>query len=89
MNTRGGGWSHRAPGEYGWCNHYVGARRQVRMRATRWSRPDTAPPNDVPIDKEVLKQRLQSLQSEVAAISRQLDKLEATTEEEAAENDAL
>jgi chaperonin cofactor prefoldin len=59
------------------------------MRAMRRSWPDDAPPDHVPIDKESLKQRLQALQSEMAAINKQLDELEETAEEEAAENDPL
>ena len=89
MNVRSGGGSHGAPGGYGWCNSHGGARRQVRRRATRWSRPVTAPPNDVPGDKEALKQRLQWLQSEMAAINKQLDEWDEAAEEEAAENDPL
>ena len=94
MNVRGGGWSHRAAGGYGRCNPTGGARRSVRMRAMRWSWPDDAPPDNVPpdkvpIDKEALKQRMQALQSEVAAIDKQLDELEAAEEEKGTENDTL
>jgi chaperonin cofactor prefoldin len=64
------------------------------MRAMRWSWPgdapsDNMPPDNVPIDKESLKQRMQALQSEMAAITKQLDELEEAAEEEAAENDPL
>jgi hypothetical protein len=89
MNVRGGGWSHRAPGRYGWCNPQAGARRPVRMRAMRWSWSDDASPDNVPIDKESLKQRMQALESEMAAINKQLDELEEPAEEEAVENDPL
>ncbi len=89
MNVRGGGCSHRAFGGRGWCHPYADTRRPVRMRAMRWNRPDDAlpdnvPPDNVPIDKEALKQRMQVLQSEMAAINKQLDE-----SEEAAENDPL
>ena len=61
------------------------------MRAMRWSWPDDAPPDNVlpdnlPIDKEALKQRMQALQSEMAAIKKQLEGLEEGKEEEVAEN---
>jgi chaperonin cofactor prefoldin len=59
------------------------------MRAMRWSWPDDAPLDNVPIDKETLKQRLEVLQSEMAAVNKQLDELEEAAEEEAAENDPL
>jgi chaperonin cofactor prefoldin len=59
------------------------------MRAMRWNRPDGAPPDNVSIDKEALKLRMQVLQSEMAAVNKQLDELEEAAEEEAAENDPL
>jgi prefoldin subunit 5 len=40
-------------------------------------------------DKESLKQRLQALQSEMAAITRQLNELEDAAEEKETENDPL
>ena len=91
MNVRGGGWSHRSPGGYGWCRSQARASGPVRMRAMGWSWPDDAPPDNVlpdnlPIDKEALKQRMQALQSEMAAIKKQLEGLEEGKEEEVAEN---
>jgi chaperonin cofactor prefoldin len=64
------------------------------MRAVRWRWPDEAPPDNAPPDnvsddKESLKQRLQALQSEMAAITKQLDELEEAAEEEGKENDPL
>jgi prefoldin subunit 5 len=61
------------------------------MRAMRWSRSDNAPPDNVSVsnDEESLKQRLQALQSEMAAITKQLDELEEAAEEEETENDPL
>ena len=88
INVRGGSWSHRAPFGYGWCNPQAGARRQFRMRAMRRSWPDDEPDN-VPIGKEALKQRMQALQSEMAAIDKQLDEMEEAAEEEETENDPL
>lgn len=82
MNVSGGGWSHRAPGEYGWCSLQSSARWPVRMRAMRSNRPDDAPTNNAPIGKESLKQRMQALQSEMAAINKQLDELKKEEEEE-------
>jgi prefoldin subunit 5 len=58
------------------------------MRAMRWYQPDDASPENEPINKESLEQRLQALQSEMAAITKQLDQLEEG-KEEAAENDPL
>ncbi len=58
------------------------------MRAVRRSRPDTTPPETVPIDKASLKHRMQTLQSEMAAINRQLNELEASAREEPAEEEA-
>ena len=83
MNVRGGGW----------CNPQAGAKRPVRMRAMGRSKPDDAspdnpPPDNLPIDKEALKQRMQALQSEMAAIDKQLDEMEEAEEEET-ESDPL
>ena len=88
MNVRGGRWSQGAPGGHGACLRQAGARRPVRMRAMRWSWPDTMPLKDVPIDKASLKHRMQALRSEMAAINKQLNELEASAKEELAEEEA-
>lgn len=54
----------------------------------RWRYADDAAPGDLPTDKEALKQRMQALQSEMAAVNKQLDELEVA-DEEVAENDPL
>lgn len=60
----------------------------MRWRYADDAAPDSLPPDDLPNDKEGLKQRMQALQSEMAAVNKQLDKLEVA-DKEVAENDPL
>jgi hypothetical protein len=97
MNASGGGWSHRGYGEYGWCRQQAGAGRPGRMRAMRRRRPNHMPPMKVspervpldhaPFDKEALRERLEALQSEMAAINEQLNELEEAAPKEGTAND--
>jgi hypothetical protein len=51
--------------------------------------PEKVHSEGVPFDKGALRERMLALQSEMAAINKQLDELEAAGREEGAENDPL
>jgi hypothetical protein len=52
--------------------------------------PESVRPDDgVTVGKEALRERAQALQTEMAAIHKQLDKLDAAARQEGAENDPL